>query len=239
MATITFLTSGVWEYTASAGTGSVIIEAWGSGGKGSSTGNGGSGGAYIYAPIWDLPTGSYVVHVGTGNGDDSWVSASFVGGPGVVVRVSGGQTDGLVTDQSWSCHDTNSYSGSFGGLGGTDAAGYSSYNGAGGGSSGARISATRSPEGAGAGGSSGVVNDLINSRTLTSFYYRNTEAAAGGQIQGGGSGGAGAYYESSIGPRGVIAAQNGSVPGGGGGGSYDYGTNTAGNGASGKVVIVF
>ena len=226
MSTITFLTSSAWVFSASAGSGSVTIEAWGAGGHGRSTGGGGSGGAYSVTSSIILNTGSFQIVIGaptTTDGGETYVTASGL----LRVRAAGGKQDGTTSHQAAINTGSTSY---IGGAGGVDSTGYSSYNGAGGGGSGA----------AGGTGYAGSNDPIVDDTLLSSFYYRNSPACPGGDAEsGGGEGAAGAYYQSGVGPLGVIAAESGSVPGGGGGGSYDYGTDTSGHGGGGKVVITY
>lgn len=231
MATITFLTSSTWVYTASngIGSGSVTIEAWGAGGHGRATGGGGSGGAYAATSSIILNTGSFQIVIGTPTETDggvTFVTASLL----LRVRAAGGKQDGTVAHQAAINTGSTKYAG---GEGGADSTGYSTYNGAGGGGAGAS-------SGSGyAGGNDPITDDKL----LSSFYYRGSPGGTGGEPgfanggTAGGSGSAGAYYQSGVGPQGVIAAVSGSVPGGGGGGSYDYGVDTSGHGAGGMVVI--
>ena len=226
MATITFLSSGKFELSASVGSASIQIEAWGAGGSGNSTGNGGSGGGYAsYTAV--LANATYDVIVGSAvtkaNGENSYVTRSL---GSIIIRAAGGQVDGTVSGQATLQTGSVTY---LGGLGGSNDEGYSAFDGSGGGSSGNS-----------AGNGVAGVNEagqVINSRLLSSFYYRNDYiGGAPGTASGAGAGGAGAYYNFN-GPLGVQAAGNGSVPGGGGGGSYDYGTANYGAGGKGKVVV--
>ena len=224
MSTITFLTSGIFQFTASAGSGSVKIECWGAGGHGSSTGNGGSGGTYA-ATSSILNTGSFKVIVGTATSTDG--AASSVTGSGIIlVKAAGGKQDGTLPSVASSIGSVIN----LGGAGGVNSVGYASYDGSGGGGAGGAT-------GAGAAGSS---TSVVDPKLLVSFYYRDSEGANGGSgNSSGGTGGRGAYYESSVGPKGIRSASPGSVPGGGGGGSYDYGLDSSAAGANGKVVITF
>jgi hypothetical protein len=226
MATITFLSSGKFQLSASVGSASIQIEAWGAGGSGNSTGNGGSGGgSAVYTAV--LTNRTYDVIVGTpatlSNGGSSYVTSSL---GTIIVRAAGGQVDGTVSEQTALQTGSSTY---LGGLGGTNNNGYSAYDGSGGGSS-----ATTSSNGVDGKNESG---QLVDSQLLSSFYYRNDAiGGAPGTASGAGAGGAGAYYNFN-GPLGVQAAESGSVPGGGGGGAYDYGTDSSGAGGNGKVVI--
>ena len=225
MATITFLSSGKFELTASVGSASITLEAWGAGGSGNSSGNGGSGAGYVSSAsimpnaIYDIIVGSAVAN---SNGGHSYVTSSLT----ILVRAAGGQVDGTVSGQAVLQTGSVKYTG---GLGGINNAGYAAFDGSGGGSSG--HSAGNGVDGTTEAG------QVINSQLLSSFYYRNDNiGGAPGTASGAGSGGAGAYYNFN-GPVGVQAAGNGSVPGGGGGGSYDYGTANYGAGGKGKVVV--
>lgn len=225
MSTITFLSSGKFQLSASVGSASITLEAWGAGGSGNASGTGGSGGGYVSsASIMANATYDVIVGVPVANngGGSSYVTRSLA----ILVRAAGGQLDGTVSDQAVLQTGSVKY---LGGLGGVNNTGYAAYDGSGGGSS-----ATTSSNGVNGLNEAG---QAINAQTLSSFYYRNDNIGGSpGTASGAGAGGAGAYYNFN-GPCGVRAAGAGSVPGGGGGGSYDYGTANYGAGGAGKVVI--
>jgi len=213
--TITYLTNAALELTSSAGSSSVVIQCWGAGGHGSSTGNGGSGGAYAeYTAILDDDDIQIVVGQATSaDGGDTFVTSSVLAD--MLVRAPGGKRDGTIYHQPTLLTGSVTY---VGGAGSPDFTGYSSYNGSGGG---------------GAGGTDG--NGSIG---VSAFYSTRDSSVAGGAAgAGGGVGGCGAYYYAGSGKNQVMTACDGSVPGGGGGGAYDYGVDDSGAGAAGKVVV--
>lgn len=216
MATTTFTSNGTFHVTASSL--AVTMSCVGAGGHGSSTGNGGSGGAYAQS-YRTLYTGSYSVYVGQATANDGGNSYVLSGSNNVVIiRAPGGKQDGTIDHQATFL--TGSKYAYYGGHGCPDFLGYASYNGSGGGQAG-------SINGNGQDGQS-------------AFMSTTSSPASGGYAYGGiGAGGNGAYYRAGSTANGVISATDGIYPGGGGGGSYDYGNDSSGVGANGNVIITF
>lgn len=212
--TFTFLASGTFGLTSSK---SVTIECYGAGGRGSKTGNGGSGGAYSKV-IKTLTSGSYLVGVGQndyngyGNGGDTWFKS---GSAAVIIcQAGGGNQNGTIANQLTSATGSTVY---YGGYGSSDFQGYASYNGGGGG-----------------GGASSTVN---GGNGQSAFYSTELTAASGGYSVDGGNGGRGGFYFAGAATNGVIAPQAGTFPGGGGGGSYDYGAAYETDGGNGVCYV--
>jgi hypothetical protein len=222
MPTLTFNETTVLIYTSSAG-GPMKIQCWGAGGDGNESGAGGSGAAYAESE-GAIGNGTYQIIVGESNVDGS--PSIFSGSFGEIVHAAGGKKDGTVAHQSG---ESIGLVVNVGGKGSSDFSEYANRNGTGGGGSGG-------PSGRGERGSKGGV---FEDRLLSSFYYRNSEAAPGGSSPGGGKGGDGAYNQWGAGPQTILSAGDGEVPGGGGGGGYDLVPNTFGRGGKGKVVITF
>ena len=112
---------------------SILIECFGAGGRGSKTGNGGSGGAYS-AVTKTLGSGSYLIGVGKndyngyGKGGDTWFKS---GSANVIIcQAGGGNQDGTISNQLTYATGSTKY---YGGTGCPDYTGYASYNGSGGG----------------------------------------------------------------------------------------------------------
>ena len=214
--TTTFLSSGTFGLTS---TKTVTIECYGAGGRGSKTGNGGSGGAYSKR-ILSLNSGSYSVGVGKndyngyGNGGDTWVKS---GSHDVIIcQAGGGRQDGTIDWQLTQATGSTKY---YGGYGSPDFQGYASYNGSGG------------------GGGAGPTGNGSNGQSA--FYSTSTVAgpASGGLGNTTGNGGNGGFYYAAAATNGVIAPSAGSFPGGGGGGAYDYGTAVEALGGDGVCYI--
>jgi len=213
MATTTYTSNGTFVAASST---PVTMSAVGAGGHGSSTGNGGSGGAYAQAYRTLLP-GTYTVVVGQATSTDGGTSYIASASGQILLRAPGGKQDGTITHQEALL--TGSKYAYYGGQGSPDFLGYSSYNGSG-------------------GGQAGSING--NGQNGQSAFSSTIAAAASGgyAYYGTGSGGNGAYYRAGPTANGVISATNGAFPGGGGGGSFDYGADTSGAGANGVVIIV-
>ena len=212
--TFTFLSSGTFGLTASA---ACTIECYGAGGRGSKTGNGGSGGAYSKV-IKTLGSGSYLVGVGQndyngyGNGGDTWFKS---GSANVIIcQAGGGRQDGTIDWQLPQATGSTKY---YGGYGSSDFQGYASYNGGGGGGG-------AGPTGNGQTGQS-------------AFFSTDTAAASGGLGNTTGKGGNGSFYYAGAATNGIIAAKNGTFPGGGGGGTFDYGPATEALGGAGVCYV--
>lgn len=212
--TFTFLSSGTFGLTASA---ACTIECYGAGGRGSKTGNGGSGGAYSKV-VKTLGSGSYLVGVGQndyngyGQGGDTWFKS---GSANVVIcQAGGGRQDGTIDWQLVQATGSTKY---YGGYGASDFMGYASYNGGGGGGSGG-------PTGHGGSGQS-------------AFFSTDSFPATGGLGNTTGHGGSGSYYYAGAGRNGVISAKDGIFPGGGGGGTFDYGPATEALGGAGVCYV--
>lgn len=198
--TTTFLSSGTFSLTSSA---AVTIECYGAGGRGSRTGNGGSGGAYSKV-IKTLNSGSYSVGVGKndyngyGQGGDTWFKS---GSAAVIIcQAGGGRQDGTIDWQLTQATGSTKY---YGGYGSSDFQGYASYNGGGG------------------GGGAGPTGNGGNGQSA--FFSTPNTAAAGGTGNTTGDGGAGGFYYAGSATNAVVSPKAGSFPGGGGGGAFDYG----------------
>ena len=216
MPTTTYTSNGTFHVTGSSL--AVTMSCVGAGGHGSSTGNGGSGGAYARSHR-TLYTGSYSVYVGQVTTTDGGNSYILSGSNNIVIiRAPGGKKDGTIDHQEALL--TGSVYAYYGGHGSPDFLGYSSYNGSG-------------------GGQAGSING--NGQSGQSAFASTTSSpASGGYAYNGiGAGGKGAYYRAGSTTNGVTSATDGTSPGGGGGGSYDYGTDTSGAGATGVVTIVY
>lgn len=213
MATTTYTSNGTFTTLVPL---AVTMSAVGAGGRGSSTGNGGSGGAYAQT-YRTLLSGSYTVVVGQATATDGGHTYIASASGQILLRAPGGKQDGTITHQTALL--TGSKYAYYGGQGCPDFQGYASYNGSGGGQAG-------SINGNGQDGQS-------------AFYSTGTTPAAGGNAYGGVSaGGNGAFYYAGPAVNQVFAAGAGTFPGGGGGGSYDYGQNSNGGGANGVLIIV-
>jgi hypothetical protein len=213
--TYTFLSSGTLVLTESK---AVTIECYGAGGRGSKTGNGGSGGAY--SKLIKTLTGSFLVGVGKndyngyGNGGDTWFKS---GSANVIIcQAGGGRQDGTIDWQLSAATGSTKY---YGGYGSADFQGYASYNGSGGGGG-------AGPTGNGANGQS-------------AFYSTGGSPATGGLGNTTGNGGDGAYYYAGPCVNGVITAKDGAFPGGGGGGTFDYGPATEALGGNGVCYVTY
>ena len=198
--TTTFLSSGTFSLTSSA---AVTIECYAAGGRGSSTGNGGSGGAYSKVTK-TLGSGSYPVGVGKndyngyGQGGDTWFKS---GSAAVIIcQAGGGRQDGSI---AWQLHQATGSTVYYGGYGSADFQGYASYNGGGG------------------GGGAGPTGNGGNGQSA--YFSAPNAPATGGLGNTTGVGGNGSYYNAGSAANGVVYPTNGSFPGGGGGGGYDYG----------------
>jgi hypothetical protein len=214
--TITFLSSGTFSLTASK---SCTIECYGAGGRGSKTGNGGSGGAYSKL-IKTLGSGSYLVGVGQndyngyGNGGDTWFKSGSA--DVIICQAGGGRQDGTTDWQLTQATGSTKY---YGGLGSADYQGYSSYNGSGGG-----------------GGAGPTGNGKDGQSAYLSTPY---EAAAGGLGNTTGNGGSGGYYYAGANVNRIVSPSKGSFPGGGGGGAYDYGAQIESLGGNGVCYVTY
>lgn len=203
---------------------SVLIECFGAGGRGSKTGNGGSGGAYS-AVTKTLGSGSYLIGVGKndyngyGKGGDTWFKS---GSANVIIcQAGGGNQDGTISNQLTYATGSTKY---YGGTGCPDYTGYASYNGSGGGG------------GAGNGGN--------GQDGQGAFFSTTVSASLGGtgswiNGDGTGNGGNGGFYYAGASVNGVFQPENGSYPGGGGGGAYDYGAETESLGGDGVVFLTY
>jgi hypothetical protein len=212
--TTTFLSSGTFTLASQK---SVTIECYGAGGRGSKTGNGGSGGAYSSKTI-TLNAGDYLVGIGKndyngyGNGGDTWFKS---GSHDVIIcQAGGGRQDGTIDWQLTQATGSVKY---YGGYGSPDFQGYASYNGSGGGGG-------AGPTGNGANGQS-------------AFFSTVATAAAGGAGNTTGKGGNGGWYCAGPSTNGAIAPSAGSFPGGGGGGAFDYGPVTETVGGDGVCYV--
>jgi hypothetical protein len=212
--TFTFLSSGTFGLTASA---ACTIECYGAGGRGSKTGNGGSGGAYSKV-IKTLGSGSYLVGIGKndyngyGQGGDTWFKSGST--DVIICQAGGGRQDGTITWQYSQATGSTKY---YGGNGSPDFTGYASYNGSGGGGG-------AGPTGNGSDGQSAYYSTIIT-------------AATGGLGNTTGNGGDGAYYYAGANVNTVLPAGDGAFPGGGGGGTYDYGTCSEALGGNGVCYV--
>lgn len=212
--TTTFLSSGTFTLVSPA---TVTIQCYGAGGRGSKTGNGGSGGAYSSRAI-ALNAGAYLVGVGKndyngyGNGGDTWVKSGSL--DVIICQAGGGNQDGSIANQLTAATGSTKY---YGGYGSSDFQGYASYNGGGGGGG-------AGPTGNGANGQS-------------AFFSTSNVAAAGGAGNTTGKGGNGGFYYAAAATNGVISPSAGSFPGGGGGGAFDYGTADEALGGDGACYI--
>ncbi len=218
----TFTTSSVFNFTGSnyfgtspTGSTSASIECWGAGAHGKSDGTGGSGGAYA-SKLFVLPSGSYLIVVGTGSATDggqSYISGSM----GRIVIAAGGKQDGTVAHQVAASSGSTIYTG---GLGGTNFTGYGNQNGAGGG---------------------GCAGQYGNGEDGQSGYYATMERGApGGRYNNAGVdrfGGDGAFYYAGAGVNRIVPASTGSIPGCGGGGGYDYPANTDNSAMGGDGMV--
>lgn len=216
-----FLSSATLNLTASK---TVVIECFGAGGRGSKTGNGGSGGAYSKVTK-TLEAGTYSIGVGKndyngyGNGGDTWFKS---GSANVVIcQAGGGRQDGTITWQLSQATGSTIY---YGGYGCPDFMGYASYNGSGGGG------------GAGNGGN--------GQSGQSAFFSTDLVAAVGGtgswiNGDGTGNGGNGGFYYSGANVNKVHPPTDGAYPGGGGGGAYDYGAETETNGGDGVLFLTY
>jgi hypothetical protein len=203
---------------------SVLIECFGAGGRGSKTGNGGSGGAYS-AVTKTLGSGSYLIGVGKndyngyGNGGDTWFKSGSL--DVIICQAGGGNQDGTITHQITYATGSTKY---YGGTGCPDYTGYASYNGSGGGG------------GAGNGG---------NGQDGQSAFFSTTVSASLGGTgswingDGTGNGGNGGFYYAGANVNGVFQPETGSYPGGGGGGAYDYGAETEAAGGDGVLYLTY
>lgn len=212
--TFTFLASATFGLTSSA---TCTIECYGGGGRGSRTGNGGSGAAYSKV-IKTLGSGSYLVGVGLndyngyGRGGDTWFKS---GSANVIIcQAGGGNQDGTIANQLTSATGSTKY---YGGYGSSDFQGYASYNGSGG------------------GGSAGPTGNGENGQSA--FFSTPNAGAAGGAGNTTGKGGTGGFYYAAAATDGAISPSNGSFPGGGGGGAYDYGAVTEALGGNGVCYV--
>ena len=214
MNTITFLESGVFEYTGSvSGSSSVRIQCWGAGGHGSYSGLGGSGGAYSESTLV-LDPGTYNVTVGIADlysEDPSVQDTYFSSDSNDLVIAGGGSNDGTIDYQRSISTGSIQF---FGGVSPTSDA-------------------------SGGGGSAGSTSN--GAPGANSFLATTTSGAPGGQSPtDGGNGGAGAFYYAGAGVNQVYSAQGGSFPGGGGGGNYSSaGKDFSAPGANGQVIITF
>lgn len=212
--TTTFFSSGTFGLTSSK---SVTIECYGAGGRGSKTGNGGSGGAYSRV-VKTLGSGSYLVGVGQndyngyGNGGDTWFKS---GSAAVIIcQAGGGSQDGTIDWQLTQATGSTNY---YGGYGSSDFQGYASYNGGGGGGG----------AGTSANGSNGE----------SAYFSTVNTAASGGYSVNGGNGGNGGFYYSGASTNRVVSPSEGKFPGGGGGGAYDYGNAYEALGGNGVCYV--
>jgi len=203
---------------------SVFIECIGAGGRGSKTGNGGSGGAYS-AVTKTLGSGSYLIGVGKndyngyGNGGDTWFKSGSLNV--IICQAGGGTQDGTITHQITYATGSTIY---YGGYGSPDFMGYASYNGSGGGG----------VAGNGGNGQSGQ----------SAFFSTDLVAAVGGtgswiNGDGAGNGGSGGFYYCGANVNKVHPPTDGAYPGGGGGGAYDYGAETETNGGDGVMYLTY
>ena len=125
MPTTTYTSNGTFHVTGSSL--AVTMSCVGAGGHGSSTGNGGSGGAYARSHR-TLYTGSYSVYVGQVTTTDGGNSYILSGSNNIVIiRAPGGKKDGTIDHQEALL--TGSVYAYYGGHGSPDFLGYSSYNG--------------------------------------------------------------------------------------------------------------
>jgi len=202
----------------------VFIECIGAGGRGSKTGNGGSGGAYS-AVTKTLGSGSYLIGVGKndyngyGNGGDTWFKSGSLNV--IICQAGGGTQDGTITHQITYATGSTIY---YGGYGSPDFMGYASYNGSGGGG----------VAGNGGNGQSGQ----------SAFFSTDLVAAVGGtgswiNGDGAGNGGSGGFYYCGANVNKVHPPTDGAYPGGGGGGAYDYGAETETNGGDGVMYLTY
>lgn len=212
MPTTTYTSNGTFVAATST---PVTMSAVGAGGHGSNLGNGGSGGAYAQTYRTLLP-GTYTVVVGKATATDGGHSYVASASGQILLRAPGGKFDGTITHQQALL--TGSKYAYYGGHGSPDFQGYASYNGSG-------------------GGQAGSING--NGQDGQSAFYSlgDTPASGGYAYDGTSAGGAGAYYYAGPSVNGVVKAKGGTSPGGGGGGSYDYGTDSSGEGGDGVVII--
>ncbi len=203
--------SGSW--TAPPDVFEVIIEAWGGGGGGAEIGpgggGGGGGGAYARSTISVTPGTTYTINIGTGGAGDD---------PGG----NGGAT-WFDSSETLMAPGGSGGNGTSGGAGGdeSDAFGDVRYSGGGGGTGvGGGAAFNR---GAGGGGGSPTRNGMVTD-------------GQPGTNKSGGDGGLG-EATGGTGGRGGVAGTDGGIPGAGGGGNGN--SSTAGNGAHGRIIIIY
>ncbi|NLJ82227.1 MAG: hypothetical protein GX330_03780, partial [Bacteroidales bacterium] len=205
---------------------SILVEAWGAGGKGGTRtsnggGGGGGGGAYSSRSIRITPGNVYYITVGAGSsttnpGEDSWF--------GTTSNVS----SALVLAKGGSSVSSDSRNGAEGGI---------ANNGIGttrrSGGQGANGSSSSGSYGGGGGSSAGRNANGTSPGTGTSG---SPPPISLGAIAPAGGGNGGNAKFSNTGP-----GSNGQSPGGGGGGGFRNGGQGAvgGNGADGRVVISY
>lgn len=204
---ITFTSSGTYEWTVPAGVTQITVEAWGGGGAGGSgssagpnraSGGGGGGGAYNVG-TFTVTTGQKIsIIVGTGGSNASGATRNGEGSSVLTLYANGGNAG----------ESSRGNSPGEGGVGGT-AGTYSGGNGANG----------TNVYGGGGGGSAGNSDNGNNGSEIT----------GGDAVTNGGAGGNGSAANPGNG-------SSGTFPGGGGGGGRSAG-GTGGTGAPGQVII--
>jgi trimeric autotransporter adhesin len=214
------ITNPASPWTVPAGVTSIKVEVWGGGGGGggcnstlgASYGSGGGGGAYNVSTLAVSAGQNYIILRGTGGTGSSDAN----GTKGTESSVSGpGGSVSANPGLGGARRGGNAGTGGTGGFNNGGTGGKATSNGAGGGGG----AGNAAPTGSGRGGD-------------------GSNTAAGSAGAGALPGGTGGTYRNSTG-----TGNAGSVPGGGGGGSYQSGwwagSQSGGNGASGKVVITY
>ena len=221
-------------YTWVASTTSTDARVWGPAGGGENgTGQAAGGGGGEFAREATLATvigNSYTINVGTGGqggigkfniqkpGSNGGISSIVDNGGTVLVTANGGKGGGGVTP-------------GVGGLGGTGSTNTTHFNGGNGGNHGSGLG------GSGGGSSAGTAAAGNNGSTSST----NSGASGGAAPTGGGKGGDGG--DSGRGSPPAESGFNGSNPGGGGGGGGQNTNNgyfrAGGNGAPGKVELIY
>lgn len=209
-------TSGSGTWVAPANVTAVLVECWGPGGNGYSTGSnpyagGGGGGAYASKIVTVVPGNGYAYSVGSPGNSTTFNSTEVVADYGRTgLYWPSSASGGLAANST----GTTKYSGGNGGIG--------------------------NPNGAGGGGSAGPAGAGNNGASDTPGPATGGSGNAGSGGAGGSDpGGAGTANTSGGGGGGGAANNgnggNGGAPGGGGGG----GENAAGTGANGRIVITY